>query len=142
MMAPGVAAKVFSLKTAVIVGAIFSIIGASLLGHAVAKTLDKGLIIEGYNLDDIMVCAILVSMILVLVIASALEGLPLSTTQAIVGAVVGIAIANWIADGKLRDFVQCICWLDTKSSHWILRSSYDSFLDTKIRRITGFSHGY
>ena len=55
MMAPGVAARAFSLRSAVIIGAIISVFGATFLGDAVAETLGEDLILEGFVLDDIMI---------------------------------------------------------------------------------------
>jgi len=65
MMVPGVAARVFSLRTSVILEAIFSVIG-SIFGEKVAKTIRKGLILDGYilRMTDIMVIAVLISMVI------------------------------------------------------------------------------
>ena len=97
MMAPGVAAKVFSLRNAVILGAVFSVVGAFLLGKEVAETIGKDLV---YNqiLTDSMIVAVLIAMIIVLVSLSVMEGLPLSTTQAVVGAIVGVTLVAGFSD--------------------------------------------
>jgi PiT family inorganic phosphate transporter len=89
MMAPGVAAGVFSLRSAVILGAIFSVLGALLLGAPVAKTIGSDLI-GNRVLTDPMILSILISMVLILISLSIAEGIPLSTTQAVVGAIVGV----------------------------------------------------
>ncbi|MHA1973356.1 MAG: inorganic phosphate transporter [Candidatus Hodarchaeales archaeon] len=93
MMAPGVAARVFSLRVAVLLGAVFSVFGAVALGKEVVKTIGTDLI-GGKTLSDPMIVAVLLTMIIILVSLSVLEGIPLSTTQAVVGAVVGVA---WMA---------------------------------------------
>jgi PiT family inorganic phosphate transporter len=95
MMAPGVAAGVFTLRTAVILGAIFSVIGALLMGAPVAKKIGKDLI-GNRILTDPMIISILIAMILVLVSTSIAEGLPISTTQSVIGAIIGVcAIAGF-----------------------------------------------
>ena len=94
MMAPGVAAGAFSLRTSVILGAIFSVLGALLLGAPVAKTIGSDLI-GNRTLSDSMIVAVLIAMIIILISLSVAEGLPLSTTQAVVGAIIGVvAIAG------------------------------------------------
>lgn len=99
MMAPGVAARVFSLRTAIILGAVFSIIGAVSLGKEVAKTIGEDLISGSESgLTDSMIIAVLIAMILILVSTSIMEGLPISTTQAVVGAVVGVAVVAGLKD--------------------------------------------
>lgn len=89
MMAPGVAAGVFSLRTSVILGAIFSVAGALFLGAPVVKTIGSDLI-GNRILSDSMIIAVLIAMIIILISLSVAEGLPLSTTQAVVGAILGV----------------------------------------------------
>ncbi|MHA1214445.1 MAG: inorganic phosphate transporter [Candidatus Hodarchaeales archaeon] len=97
MMAPGVAARVFSLRVAVLLGAVFSVFGAVALGKEVVKTIGTDLI-GGRVLSDSMIVAVLLAMIIILVSLSVLEGIPLSTTQAVVGAVIGVAFVAGFAD--------------------------------------------
>ncbi|MFX1537558.1 MAG: anion permease [Promethearchaeota archaeon] len=94
MMAPGVAAGAFSLRTAVILGAIFSVLGV-FLGEAVVKTLGEDLI-KGNTLTDAMVIAVLLVMIIILVGHVTIIPLPISTTQTVVGAIIGVAITAGI----------------------------------------------
>ncbi|MHA1976748.1 MAG: inorganic phosphate transporter [Candidatus Hodarchaeales archaeon] len=89
MMAPGVASGVFTLRTAVILGAIFSVIGAFLMGAPVAKKIGKDLV-GNQILTDPMIISILIAMIIVLVSTSIAEGLPISTTQSVIGAIIGV----------------------------------------------------
>ena len=88
MMAPGVSSGVFSLKTAVYIGAIFSIFGAIFLSEAVSKTIGSSMISNapGDGIDDVMALSILLAMTFFLILVSALEGLPISSTQAVVGS--------------------------------------------------------
>ena len=90
MMAPGVAAGAFSLRTAVILGAIFSVLGV-FLGEAVVKTLGQDLV-GGNRLSDAMVITVLLVMVIILVGHVTIMPLPISTTQTVVGAIVGVAI--------------------------------------------------
>ncbi|MFX0204504.1 MAG: inorganic phosphate transporter [Candidatus Hodarchaeota archaeon] len=90
MMAPGVAAGAFSLRTAIILGAIFSILGV-FLGEAVVKTLGEDLV-KGNQLTDAMIISVLLVMVIILVGHVTIIPLPISTTQAVVGAIVGVAI--------------------------------------------------
>ena len=95
MMAPGVASGAFTLRTAVILGAIFSVIGAFLMGAPVAKKIGKDLI-GNRVLTDPMIISILIAMIIVLISTSIAEGLPISTTQSVIGAIIGVcAIAGF-----------------------------------------------
>jgi len=89
MMAPGVASGAFTLRTAVILGAIFSVLGAFLMGAPVAKTIGKDLI-GNRVLTDPMIISILIAMIIVLISTSIAEGLPISTTQSVIGAIIGV----------------------------------------------------
>ena len=91
MMAPGVAAGAFSLRTAVILGAIFSVLGV-FLGEAVVKTIGEDLV-KGNRLTDAMVITVLLVMIIILVGHVTIMPLPISTTQTVVGAIIGVAIA-------------------------------------------------
>ena len=95
MMAPGVASGAFTLRTAVILGAIFSVLGAFLMGAPVAKKIGKDLI-GNRILTDPMIISILIAMIIVLVSTSIAEGLPISTTQSVIGAIIGVcAVAGF-----------------------------------------------
>lgn len=90
MMAPGVAAGAFSLRTAVILGAIFSVLGV-FLGEAVVKTSGEDLV-KGNRLTDAMVITVLLVMVIILVGHVTIIPLPISTTQTVVGGIIGVAI--------------------------------------------------
>ncbi len=98
MMAPGVAAGAFSLRTAVILGAIFSVLGV-FLGEAVVKTLGDDLV-KGNSLTDSMIITVLLVMVIILVGHVTIMPLPISTTQTVVGAIVGVAIAAGLTYSK------------------------------------------
>ncbi|MFW9786224.1 MAG: inorganic phosphate transporter [Candidatus Thorarchaeota archaeon] len=103
-MSPAVGARVFSLRLAVLIGATINLVGAISLGGSVSEKVGSDLV-TGNELSLQMVFAILISMTIWLLIASATKGLPISTTQCIVGSVIGVAIvapfvgaSEWGAD--------------------------------------------
>ncbi len=91
-MSPAVGARVFTVNVAVLIGAVVTIIGATTLGSGVSEKVGSDLI-SGQSLTTAMVFAILISMTIWLLLASVSKGLPISTTQCIVGSVIGIALA-------------------------------------------------
>ncbi len=90
-MAPAVGARVFSVTTAVLLGAVINVIGATLLGGGVSEKVGSDLV-SGNEMSIAMVFAIMISMAIWLLVASVSKGLPISTTQCIVGAVIGVAV--------------------------------------------------
>jgi len=89
--------RILNMKQIMILATIFAITGALLLGEAVSKTVGKGILV---NLDDAIVITILISTAIWLILSSALR-LPISTTHATIGAVIGLGIAlnaslNWL----------------------------------------------
>lgn len=90
-MAPAVGARVFSVTTAVLLGAVINVIGAALLGGGVSEKVGSDLV-SGNEMSIAMVFAIMISMAIWLLVASVSKGLPISTTQCIVGAVIGVAV--------------------------------------------------
>lgn len=91
-MSPAVGARIFSLNTAVILGGVLSIVGALTLGGGVSEKVGSDLVSQ-QTMTPTMVFSVLVSMAIWLLIASISKGLPISTTQCIVGSVIGVAIA-------------------------------------------------
>jgi len=89
-MAPAVGAQVWTVRTAVIIGGIITVVGAVFMGSNVSEKVGSDLV-GGLTLTTEMVFAILVSMALWLLLASSTKGLPISTTQCIVGSVIGVA---------------------------------------------------
>ena len=90
-MAPAVGAKVFTVRAAVLIGAVITVIGAISLGGNVSEKVGSDMV-NGLEMGIDMVFAILISMAIWLLIASITKGLPISTTQCIVGSVIGVAI--------------------------------------------------
>ncbi|MFW9848657.1 MAG: inorganic phosphate transporter [Candidatus Thorarchaeota archaeon] len=90
-MSPAVGARVFTINVAILIGGFINIIGAISLGGGVSERVGSDLV-SGLTLTTSMVFAVLISMAAWLLIASATKGLPISTTQCIVGSVIGVAI--------------------------------------------------
>ncbi|MCJ7817862.1 MAG: inorganic phosphate transporter [Candidatus Thorarchaeota archaeon] len=90
-MAPAVGAKVFTVRAAVLIGAGITVIGAISLGGNVSEKVGSDMV-GGLEMGIDMVFAILISMAIWLLLTSITKGLPISTTQCIVGSVIGVAI--------------------------------------------------
>jgi len=90
-MAPAVGAKVFTVRTAVAIGGLITVLGAVSMGGNVSEKVGSDMV-RGLTLTTEMVFAILISMAIWLLVASATRGLPISTTQCIVGSVIGVAV--------------------------------------------------
>ena len=102
-----------TVRTAIIVAAIFEFAGAALAGGNVTKTIRKGIIDPSQIADspEILVYGMLAALLAAgcwLALASS-KGWPVSTTHSIVGAIVGFAVAgigfeavNW---GKISQIV-------------------------------------
>ena len=87
-----------TIKTAIIVAAIFEFAGAALAGGSVTRTIRKGIIDPSAIVDrpEILVYGMLAALLAAgcwLAVASA-KGWPVSTTHSIVGAIVGFAVAG------------------------------------------------
>ena len=79
-----------SFRRAVIIVAVFAILGAMLQGHHVMNTIGKGIVKT--NLSYLAVCVALICSGLFVTLATFYR-VPTSTSQAIVGGVVGIGLA-------------------------------------------------
>jgi PiT family inorganic phosphate transporter len=98
VMGTSVGSGAITVKTAIIIAAIFEFAGAALAGGTVTKTIRKG-IIDPTPITDSpevlllgMLAALLAAAVWLMVASS--RGWPVSTTHSIVGAVVGFAIAG------------------------------------------------
>ncbi|MEE2720884.1 MAG: inorganic phosphate transporter [Pseudomonadota bacterium] len=87
-----------TVKTAIIVAAVFEFAGAALAGGSVTRTIRKGIVDPSQIADkpELLVFGMLAALLAAgcwLALASA-RGWPVSTTHSIVGAIVGFAIAG------------------------------------------------
>jgi len=94
-MAPLYGSRILNIKQILILAAIFAIAGAILLGEGVAKSVgDKILLLDYETLSisqDAVVMTILISTAIVLILSSAL-GLPISSTHATIGGIIGLGL--------------------------------------------------
>lgn len=90
-MGTAVGAGVITFRQATLTIAIFVLMGAYLEGYRVMKTVGKGIVPEGYLTLELAVIALLSAGIWVTI--ATIKGLPVSTTQAIVGGVVGVGVS-------------------------------------------------
>ncbi len=92
-MAPLYGSRILKMKQILILAVIFAILGAVLLGEGVAKSVGGDILLLDYVgiSQDAVVLTILISTAIWLIIASAL-GLPISTTHATIGAIIGIGL--------------------------------------------------
>jgi PiT family inorganic phosphate transporter len=91
-MAPAVGARVFTVNTAVVIGGSITLIGAIFMGSGVSEKVGSDLV-GGRVMTTAMIFAVLISMAIWLLLTSATKGLPISTTQCIVGSVIGVVLA-------------------------------------------------
>ena len=87
--------KTLKMKELLILATILSILGAALLGSAVSKTVGENLF--SFEIDYSMVLTVLISTAIWLILSSAF-GLPISTTHATIGAIIGVGM---LLDGPI-----------------------------------------
>ncbi len=107
-----------SLKEGIIITSVFSILGALLLGSHVTKTIGKG-IVPLHKIDPSLAVLIALSAIFAAALSitvATYKKLPVSTSQAVVGAVAGagFAVGAPVIWSKLGDIF--ICWVLTPLS--------------------------
>ena len=84
--------KILTMKQILILAVILAIAGAILLGEGVAKTVGNSIL--NVEVNEAIVITILLSTAIWLILASAF-GLPISTTHATIGSIMGIGIFVW-----------------------------------------------
>jgi inorganic phosphate transporter, PiT family len=112
VMGTSVGSGAITVKTAILIAAIFEFAGAALAGGHVTKTIRKGIIDPTpiINNPEVLIFGMLAALLAAaiwLMVAST-RGWPVSTTHSIVGAVVGFAIAGigfeavkWVKIGQI-----------------------------------------
>lgn len=104
--------RILNMKHILILATIFAITGAFILGEAVSKTVGKGILGPPpplVDLDYATVITILISTAIWLILSSAL-GLPISTTHATIGAVIGLGIIIPNASLDLLKITELSIW--------------------------------
>ncbi|QEY23376.1 inorganic phosphate transporter [Neisseria animalis] len=129
-----VGAGTLTVPQALIIAAIFEVSGAVIAGGEVTDTIRKGIIDLGaMELDPMQFVYIMMSALL----ASALwllfatkKGLPVSTTHAIVGGIVGSAICFGIINDSGQDTFELIKWdrLGQIAISWVLSPLLGGFV--------------
>ena len=94
-MAPLYGSRILNMKQILILAAIFAIGGALLLGEGVSKSVGDKILLLDYEATGInqnaVVMTILISTALVLILSSAF-GLPISSTHATIGGIIGLGM--------------------------------------------------
>jgi len=103
-MGTAVGSGILSFRQATLTIAIFVVLGAYLKGYKVMKTVGEGIVPEGFLTMEMALIALLAAGIWVTI--ATVKGLPVSTTQSIVGGVIGVGLAmkapvNWFTLGKI-----------------------------------------
>jgi PiT family inorganic phosphate transporter len=94
-MAPLYGSRILKMKQILILAAIFAITGALFLGEGVAKSVGDKILLLDYESSGInqnaVVLTILISTAIVLILSSSL-GLPISSTHATIGGIIGLGL--------------------------------------------------
>ena len=94
-MSPLYGSRILNMKQILILAAIFAIAGALLLGEGVSKSVGDKILLLDYNNPSInqnaVVLTILISTAIVLILSSAF-GLPISSTHATIGGIMGLGM--------------------------------------------------
>jgi len=83
--------KILTMRQVLIFAVILAIAGALLLGEGVAKTVGGSILASNFKITEAIVITVLLSTAIWLLVASAF-GLPISTTHATIGSIIGIGI--------------------------------------------------
>lgn len=101
-MAPLYGSRILNMKQILVLAAIFAIAGAFLLGEGVSKSVGDKILLLDYNNPSInqnaVVMTILISTAIVLILSSAF-GLPISSTHATIGGIMGLGMLLGGGDG-------------------------------------------
>jgi PiT family inorganic phosphate transporter len=101
-----VSSRMVRFYTAALIGAVFVVIGALLEGHAGIETL-KGL--TDFSMKTAVICSVAAALTVTLM---TVLGLPISTSQAVIGAILGIGILSRTLDLSALGKV-VTCWAAT-----------------------------
>jgi phosphate/sulfate permease len=145
-MAPLYGSRILKMKQILILAAIFAITGALFLGEGVAKSVgDKILLLEEYYgssgiSQNAVVMTILISTAIVLILSSAL-GLPISSTHATIGGIIGLGLLLGGVDGVQWGTIlqMSIWWLASPVVGYIVTYGVVKLLNKqKLKSFKGF----
>jgi len=130
--------KTLSMKELLILAVVFAILGALLLGNAVSETVGKDLL--SFTVTNAVVLTILISTAIWLIVSGAL-GLPISTTHATIGAIIGVGFllggalgVNWLTILEMS-----IWWLLSPVIGYIITyATYKLIHKFIINKLSGF----
>ncbi|MFX1496140.1 MAG: inorganic phosphate transporter [Promethearchaeota archaeon] len=130
--------KTLRMKELLILATILAILGAFIFGRAVSETVGKDLF--SFEISNSIVLTVLVSTAMWLIISSAF-GLPISTTHATIGSIIGIGLlhsglfgVNWFTI-----FEMGIWWLLSPLIGYVVTYvSYKAINKFIIKRLSGF----
>ena len=95
-IATSVSTRALSVRNAIAIASVFNLLGA-LSGHAVAKTIGKGLVDINFITQETILCALIAGIIWNLV--TWFFGIPSSSSHALIGGLCGAALSashlNW-----------------------------------------------
>ncbi len=136
-MGTAVGAGILSFRQATLTIAIFVLLGAYLKGYKVMKTVGEGIVPPGFLTMEMAIIALLAAGIWVTI--ATVKGLPVSTTQAIVGGVIGIGLAarapvNWWTLGKIAS-----AWVISPILSGVLAMALYKFYSWVVSRIKSMS---
>ncbi|WP_457752331.1 anion permease [Thermococcus sp.] len=136
-MGTAVGAGILSFRQATLTITIFVVLGAYLKGYKVMKTVGEGIVPSGFLTMEMAVIALLAAGIWVTI--ATVKGLPVSTTQSIVGGVIGVGLAahapvNWWTMGKIAS-----AWVISPILSGILAMGLFKFYSWVISRIKSVS---
>jgi len=106
--APLAAAGTIKFKAVLILGGAGLAIGTIFLSQGVASLVGEGILGPGIKYSVFMLLAVLISSILWLIIGS-LAGIPLSSTHALIGSIVGVVIVYALFSGGI-DVITALNW--------------------------------
>lgn len=130
--------RTLTMKQILILTTIFAIAGAFILGEAVSKTVGKGIL--NMEVTHAVVITILISTATWLIISSAL-GLPISTTHATIGAVLGLGLFFGGSNGlKWGTVIEMSVWwlLSPLIGYIVTYVTYKFVHKTVINKLNGF----
>ncbi len=97
-MGPAVGAKALTMGAALAIAACFDIAGALIAGGDVVRTVSTDLFVPTASIQPVTMAMVMIAALLAAALwinASTFVGTPVSTTHAIIGAIVGAAVAAW-----------------------------------------------
>ena len=139
-MGPAVGGKVLKISTAIVIAAICESAGALLAGGDVVKTISKGIINPGEEVDVLEFRYLMLSALMAAAVwinLATILSAPVSTTHSIVGGVLGAGIAaagfdlvNWVTVGKIA-----ASWVISPVFGAIIAASLLYFIKCKILNV-------